>query len=98
MGKYGDVAGDCAYIGGGIGLGIGSALCLSRRFWVRVGSAPFLGVAGYFLMACASCLAAGDTDLPPLKRLLEDKFAMYLAVPAATVLVAAHHLYLRLRQ
>jgi hypothetical protein len=97
MGKYGDTAGICAYIGGGIGLGIGGAMCLSRRFWVRLVAAPFFGVAGYFLLVCVSCLAGGDRDLPGLGKLLEDEFARYLAAPAAPVLVAAHHFHLRLR-
>src|SRR5262245_48854484 len=75
MGRYGDKAGICAYIGGGIGLGIGCAMCLSRRFWLRVGAAPLLGVAGYFLLVCVASLIDGDRDLPGLGKLLEDEFA-----------------------
>ena len=96
MGEYGDAAGICAYIGGGIGLGIGSAMCVSRRYWVRLLLAPLFGAAGCFLMMCLSSLMAGHTDLPPLKRILTDEFAMYLGAPAAVVLVGAHHLSLRL--
>jgi hypothetical protein len=97
MGKYGSEAAWCAYIGGGIGLGIGCAMCLSRRFWVRVGSAPFLGVAGYFAAMCLMCLVDREKDIPGLNRLAEDVFARYLAAPAAPILVLAHHLHLRLR-
>lgn len=96
-GRYGDTAGACAFIGGGIGLGIGSTLCVSRRLLVRLPAAPVLGVAGYFLLMCVGSLAYGDR-LPRLGELPTDEFALYLAAPAAPVLVLAHHLHLRLRE
>ncbi len=97
MGKFGDEAVTCAYIGGGIGLGIGCAMCLSRRFWIRVGSAPVLGMAGYFAAVCLMCLVTGDKDFPQLNKIFQDGFAVHLAAPAAPVLVVAHHFHLRLR-
>lgn len=95
--EYGTMAAVCAYIGGGIGLGIGAAMCVSRRFWVRIGSAPFLGIVGYSVVVCLMCLVDGDRNLPDLKKMIGDEFALFLAAPAAPVLVLAHHLHLRLR-
>jgi hypothetical protein len=97
VGRYGDSAGVCAFIGGGIGLGIGATLCVSRKLLVRLTAAPVLGVAGYFLLMCIGSLAYGER-LPRLGELPTDWFALYLAAPAAPVLVLAHHLHLRWRE
>lgn len=96
VGRYGDTAGACAFIGGGIGLGVGAALCVSRRLLVRLPAAPVLGVAGYFLLLCIGALAYGER-LPRVGELPTDEFALFLAAPAAPVLVLAHHLHLRMR-
>jgi hypothetical protein len=72
-------------------------MCLSRRAWIGILSSPFLGVAGYFLTGSLSCLISGK-ELAQWKDLFQDDFALYLAAPAAPLLVAAHHLHLRLRK
>ncbi len=94
MGEYGDTKEACAWIGGGIGLGIGVSLCVSRRAWLGVGFAPVLGVAGYFASLSVFGFTHGEKP-PTWKDLWADDFAGYLAAVAAPVLTAAHHLYLK---
>lgn len=95
IGRYGDEVWICSFIGGGIGLGIGAALSISKRVWVNVVAAPFLGVAGY-MSAMSLYALISHSKLPALKHLLEDGFALYLAAIAAPVLVVAHGRYLAL--
>jgi hypothetical protein len=96
MGKFGEDAVPCAYIGGGIGLGIGAALCLPGRWGWSVLAGPVLGVLGYLMSMSLSFLVDGGRDLPKLSEVFKDEFAMYLAAPAAPILVLCHRLYLRL--
>jgi hypothetical protein len=96
MGKYGEDAVVCAYVGGGIGLGIGATLCLPGRWGWGLIAAPFLGVLGYLLSLTLCCVVDGAKDFPKLSELVHDPFALYLAAPAAPLLVLGHRLYLRM--
>jgi len=95
IGRYGGDAESCAWIGGGIGLGIGAALSLSRRWWIGVPLAPFLGAAGYAMMAIVCNALHGERWFPRTKDLLEDGFLSELAAVAAPVLVLGHLVWLR---
>lgn len=61
--KYGNDIVKCVYVGGGIGLGIGSAMCLSRKARVCILSSPLLGAAGYFLTISVESII-GRAQLP----------------------------------
>lgn len=91
---YTGLEGICAVIGGGFG--IGSAMCLSRKAWICLVSSPVFGVAGYLILM-AACGWITEGEVLSLKDLLRDEFAWRLAAPAGFVLVAAHHLHLRMR-
>ena len=95
-GRYGEEWEYCAWIGGGIGLGIGTALALlPRSFWAVPLAAP-LGMLGYVLSTGLwQFLHDGRIRTASLGDLVDDVFALPLAAVAAPVLTLAHGLYLR---
>ena len=95
IGNYGSEVVGCAWIGGGIGLGVGAALALSRRAWIGVPLAPVLGAAGYLMAGITLSSLEGHPEFPSLGNLSRDEFLKLLAAVAAPVLVFAHHLWLR---
>jgi hypothetical protein len=95
IGNYGSEVVGCAWIGGGIGLGIGVALVLSRRAWIGVPLSPILGAAGYLMAGITFSSLEGRPEFPSLGNLSRDEFLKLLAAVAAPVLVFAHHLWLR---
>ncbi len=96
-GNFLGTAGACAWIGGGIGLGIGTTLALTRRWWAAIPLAPALGFLGYGVAGTLATVVEGRPEWPSLGELLNDEFACRLAAVAAPVLVLAHLLFLSVR-
>ncbi|MGH7150215.1 MAG: hypothetical protein ACREIU_05940 [Planctomycetota bacterium] len=91
---WSDLYAACAWIGGGIALGIGISLALALRLWGLVLLAPFFGAAGYATAVVFAANLGGD-HVPTLQEFLKDPFTTRLAAVAAPVLVAAHLSYAR---
>jgi len=95
MGSYGDEAVWCASIGGGIGLGIGAALCIPGRPRWGLLASPLLGATGYMMSMSLMFFLGKSRAFPTWGEMITDPFALNLAAPAAFILAVAHRLYLR---
>jgi hypothetical protein len=78
------------WIGGSMALPIGVTLALSRRFWMRLYSAPVLGFGISLCVLWFRCWSTeGEIDMEEL-----GQWSLTLALPVATSMIMLHHGFL----